>query len=216
MGFVYLPRDIAKAYIEAFLALAGLVEAKEPASLGHSHRVLLLCRQLARSFPLNHRQKRNLEWLAVLHEIGKVGIPAQILNKPGHLTPEEWEIYQKFPCFTAEILRATKDPRIQEIALLVEPLKVPYRVLREDLPLETRILAVADAYDELVSGRTYLVACSPTQALEIIEEDKGYQFDPKVVKALKKLLLRKQQGQQRSWRFFSWILRWGRPAGSPY
>ncbi len=203
MGFVYLPRDVAKAYIEAFLALAEAVEAKEPASLGHSRRVLLLCRQLARSFPLNARQKRNLEWAAVLHEIGKAGVPAQILNKPEHLTPEEQEIYQKFPRFTAEILRATKNAQIQEIVPLVEPLMIPYRVMRENLPLETRILAVADTYDELISGRTYLLACSPTQALEIIEQGKGYQFDPKVVEAFKRWFLRQQQAR----RSLRWILR---------
>jgi len=123
---------------------------------------------------------------AMLHDIGKVGVPDQILRKSGPLTPEEWEVMRKHPVYAVEMLKP--------ISFLQGALDIPqyhhehwdgsgypYGLKGKDIPLSARIFAVADVYDALVSNRPYRVAWSKRQAVEYLVEKRGEHFDPEII-----------------------------------
>ena len=184
---LYLYSENARSrLIKAFI---NSIEAKDKYTQGHSERVAAYSVQIANQMKLNRRQIQLIRQGAVLHDIGKIGISDQILNKPGLLDSEEFAAIQTHPLIGVKIL--------EEVGLENEVLEMvrnhherydgagyPDSLAAKDLSLATRILCVADAYDAMTSDRPYRKGMTKEQVYTILNECKGTQFDPDVVDAL--------------------------------
>jgi HD-GYP domain-containing protein (c-di-GMP phosphodiesterase class II) len=126
---------------------------------------------------------------ALLHDVGKIGVPDPILHKPGRLTDEEYEIIKRHPVLGAEMLAPMEDlapavPAVRHHHERFDGRGYPDGLRGEDIPLVARIISVADAFDSMIRGRPYGYEISREAVLEEIEKGSGNQFDPRVVRAL--------------------------------
>jgi putative nucleotidyltransferase with HDIG domain len=182
--YVYAKRN----YYIMLKTLTYTLEAKDFYTRGHSERVEKYAIQLAREMRLSRTQIENISVAALLHDVGKIGIDENILNKPGKLTPEERLEIEKHPEISVSILKEVKlAPIIFEVVLhhheRYDGKGYPSRLGGEDLPIEVYVLGVADTYDAITSSRPYSEASPPEVARQIIINEKGKQFNPKVVEA---------------------------------
>jgi HD-GYP domain-containing protein (c-di-GMP phosphodiesterase class II) len=134
-----------------------------------------------------------IRWGALLHDIGKLGVPEAILRKPGPLTDDEWAIMHQHPDIGAHILEqvpwlAPAVPIVRYHQERWDGTGYPHGLAGHTIPLEARILAVADAFAAMTDERLYRQALSPEQALEELRKGAGSQFDPQVVEALIQLV----------------------------
>jgi putative nucleotidyltransferase with HDIG domain len=174
-------------------ALARTVDAKSPWTAGHSERVTEQALKIGEGMGLAPDTLEELRRGALLHDIGKIGIPAAILDKPGRLTDEEYDIIKQHPRIGARIIEpiAAYAPIIPIVLQHHEHFNgrgYPDGVAGEELSLGARILAVADVYDALVSDRPYRKGMELEKTLSIIQENSGTQFDPNVVEAFLKVV----------------------------
>ena len=153
----------------------------------HAERIALLTRKVGRILNLSQTELDHLELLATLHDIGKVGIPEQILSKPGRLDPEEWAEMKKHPEIGYRI--AMSSPNLAPIALYIlhhherwDGVGYPQNLKGTDIPLLSRILAVVDSYDAMTEDRVYQKAKTPEAAAEEIIKCAGTQFDPEIAR----------------------------------
>lgn len=167
--------------------LAALKE-KDFISEGHAQRLIYLCRKLGEKAGLTSQQLDNLELLAKAHDLGKVGIPDEILLKEGSLTSEEWKIMTQHPEKGYRI--ASSSPELSGIADLIlkhherwDGKGYPLGLKGEEIPIECRILAIVDAYDTMISYRPYQKAVSKEEALKELKLCAGTQFDPHLVES---------------------------------
>ncbi|GMV97568.1 MAG: response regulator [Phycisphaerae bacterium] len=185
------------------LALAKLAEHRDPETGAHLERVQCYCRLLAEALARNPRYAgiitrgfiSNLVRSSPLHDIGKVGIPDDILLKPGRLTPEEFEIMKRHAAIGGDTIRALIEQGRRQMFLEMgmeiayyhhekyDGSGYPKGLSGEAIPLPARILAVADVYDALTSKRVYKPAMPHAQAAAIIREGNGKHFDPDLVAA---------------------------------
>jgi response regulator RpfG family c-di-GMP phosphodiesterase len=170
-------------------ALAGVLDMRDDATHGHSNRVVAYTRRLAEAMGItNLILLRSIEQGALLHDVGKIGVPDAILRKPGKLTHEEWLVMKKHPELGYRLLR--------DIEFLQETLPTvrhhhehwdgtgyPSGLQGEEIPLEARIFAVADAFDAIASERPYSKARTYDEAAAIFRIESGTTFDPRVVEA---------------------------------
>lgn len=152
----------------------------------HTSRLRRMVIQLGQTLALPENELDNLILLAALHDIGKIAIPSNILDKPTRLTPDEWEIINKHPEIGYRIALSSPDlsPIAESILMHHERWDgsgYPLGVKGSDIPLNARILAIADAYDVMVHGRPYQKSTSHKEALEEVERCAGTQFDPHLV-----------------------------------
>jgi ribonuclease P protein subunit RPR2 len=182
-------RLLQQAYRQTVAALADALEAKDPGTGLHAQRVQHYALMLTETVDRKLLDDPSLEYGFVLHDVGKIGIPDHVLNKPGPLTPEERTLIELHPTIGAEILSS--------VALLQgEGVKVvrshherwdgagyPDGLADEDISLGARIFALADALDAMTSDRPYRDALSWEQATDQILSQDGAQFDPQVVRA---------------------------------
>lgn len=184
-------------------ALAKLAESRDNETGQHLERVqrysLILTQELAKNSSyagqIDPEFVRLVYQTSPLHDIGKVGIPDSVLQKPGKLTPEEFEIMKRHPVLGAETLDAAleKYPEARFLRVAREIAAThherwngagyPLGLMGLDIPLSGRIVAVADVYDALTSKRCYKAAFSHEKAREILVEDSGKHFDPEIIKA---------------------------------
>jgi energy-coupling factor transport system substrate-specific component len=182
--------------IEAF---AKTIDMKDKYTNGHSTRVAEYTAMLTRELGYDEETVENYYNIALLHDIGKISIPPEVLNKPGKLTDEEFAEMKKHTVYGRDMLvRASKN--LGETAYLKMAKEIAYshhewwdgsrgypeRLKGKDIPLSARIMAVADVYDALVSERPYKKAFSVDEAFRIITEESGTHFDPEVVDAFVK------------------------------
>jgi len=160
--------------------------AKSMETEEHGHRLKKYCMKMGQKLQLTSKEMDELSLLAVLHDIGKVGIREEILKKPGPLTEEEWEEMKKHPVIGCRIAQNT--PELGPIAQYIlyhherwDGKGYPEGLQGEKIPLLCRLLAVADAYDAMTSDRFYRKAFSKEKALSEIKKNAGTQFDPKIV-----------------------------------
>jgi diguanylate cyclase (GGDEF)-like protein/putative nucleotidyltransferase with HDIG domain len=161
------------------------IESKDHYTQGHCERVADLACGLAAEAGLD---QKSLFWFrigALLHDVGKLMIPPEILNKPGRLTAEEWAMIKKHPVWGVEMLADIDFP--WDVRPIVESHHerwdgggYPHGLKGEDIPLTARILCIADVYDALTSERSYKKAVSHEQALDMMRSDVGGQFDPQL------------------------------------
>ncbi len=168
-------------------AFARAVDAKSSWTAGHSYRVTTLALEIAKGLGLDQTQIDLLHRGALLHDIGKIGIPASILDKPERLTEEEYAIIKTHPQVGARILEPIKTYR--DIIPIVEQhheayngTGYPYGLSGEQIDFKARILAVADVFDALKSDRPYRKGWPVDKVIEFMKEQAGKQFDPAVIK----------------------------------
>jgi response regulator RpfG family c-di-GMP phosphodiesterase len=179
---------IRRTFLSAIDSLIRTLEARDSYTSGHSWRVRRYALGLAAQLKLPARMRKHLSLAAKLHDIGKVGLPEGILNKPGPLTAEEYDRVKEHPVIGERILT----PIIRSRGVL-EIIRghherfdgggYPDGLAGEQIPFLARVLSVADCYDALTSSRAYREKRSPEQALEVIAAGAGTQFDPAIVNA---------------------------------
>ena len=174
-----------RAVLEMCWALAGTVDAKDPYTNGHSERVADYTRMLAKKMGISNAQQKDLYYTALLHDIGKIGIPNEILNKPTRLTKEEFETIRNHTVYGDQILgRLMSIPSIAIAARShherYDGTGYPDGLKGEEIPLAARIVAVADSYDAMTSVRTYSGVRPQADVRAEIEKGAGTQFDPKI------------------------------------
>ena len=175
-----------QAYLETVTVLANTIEGRDLNTSEHVERVTELTRNLASALNWPEDHMRNLEFGARLHDIGKIVIPDQILNKPGPLSPEEWEIMKGHTTAGAKILREIKHLRGAIPYALYHHERwdgsgYPYGLKGRDIPLEGRVLALVDVYDALTSQRPYHPPLPKDKAVEYLLQNNEKQFDPDIL-----------------------------------
>jgi len=183
-----LLQKVQDLYVGSLSALAYTIDAKHIHTTKHSERVREYGMSLARELGLSKEEKVTLEHACKLHDIGKIGIPDSILNKPGKLTPEEWESVRKHPVIGADILNSSgflKDlvPLVKYHHERYDGTGYPSGLREEDIPKGARIIALADAFEAMTSDRPYRKAFSKEGALEQIKANINKQFDPQIAMA---------------------------------
>lgn len=165
-------------------ALAAAVDARDPATQNHSAHVATLAVRLGSLLGLDEERLRLLQLAALMHDVGKIGIPDAILAKPGPLDPDEYLRVQDHVVLGQRILSSTDLPEIlpwvRHHHERWDGSGYPDGLAGEDIPLESRILHVCDAYDAMVSDRPYRAACTVEYARTEISRNAGTQFDPNV------------------------------------
>ncbi len=183
---------VDEAYLDDVAsAFADVVDAKSPFTANHSSRVTLYADMIAEELGLEPAHRRWLRRAALLHDIGKLAVSNQVLDKPGKLDDREWQVIREHPWHSERILeRVSAFADIAPIAGAhherLDGRGYPYGLKGDEICLETRILTVADVFDALAAERPYRAAMPIAKALEIIEGDVGTAFDPDCVAALKK------------------------------
>ncbi|HHX51594.1 MAG TPA: HD-GYP domain-containing protein, partial [Clostridia bacterium] len=178
--------DMREMYLDTIKSLTAAVDAKDPYTAGHSHRVGCYVKEIAKECKFPPEKLETLEYMAVLHDIGKVGIPEGILNKPGKLTAEEYWLMQQHSIIGYEIVGQIR--RLKKNAVFIrhhhewwDGSGYPDHLQGEEIPLESRILAVADAFDAMTMDRPYRRARTYEEAVTEVKAGAGTQFDPWVV-----------------------------------
>jgi PAS domain S-box-containing protein len=185
--------SITSAYDATIEGWSRAMDLRDKETEGHTQRVTELTLSMARSMGLSEDELTHIRRGGLLHDMGKLGVPDNILLKNENLTAAEWEIMRKHPTYAFEMLSS--------IAYLQPALEIPYchhemwdgrgypRGLRgEEIPLSARIFAVADVWDALTSDRPYRPAWSKKKAIEHIKGESGKHFDPQIVKAFLRLV----------------------------
>ena len=179
-------QELFQAYDATIEGWSGAMDLRDKETEGHTQRVTDLTLKLASAMNISQSELIQIRRGALLHDMGKLGVPDSILLKPGKLTDEEWEVMRKHPQFAHDMLF--------EIQYLKPALEIPYchhekwdgtgypRHLKgEEIPLAARIFAVVDVWDAVTSDRPYRKAWSPEEATQYIREQSGKHFDPHVV-----------------------------------
>lgn len=178
-------------------SLVRILEAKDTYTRGHSERVADFSEKIAEKMGLSRDRIEILKEAALLHDIGKIAIKENILNKEGKLTPEEWDTIQKHPIIGEDIIRPVS---ISEEMLAIvrghheryDGQGYPDRINGENINLFTAIVSVADAYDAMISPRAYRPALSHEAAIEQLRQNRGSQFRPDVVDAFMEILKKEE------------------------
>ena len=192
--------DLAMAYDATITGWSHAMDLRDKETEGHTQRVTDLTLRLARAMHIDESRLRHIRRGALLHDIGKMGVPDNILLKTDELTAEEWQKMRKHTDFAYEMLSS--------IRYLQHALDIPYchhekwdgtgypRGLKgEAIPLAARIFAVADVWDAITSDRPYRKGWSEEKALAYIKEQSGKYFDPQIVEVFLKVLLEPQPAQ---------------------
>jgi putative nucleotidyltransferase with HDIG domain len=181
-----LRADQRRAYIGIVATLIEAVEAKDRFNRGHSRRVAELAADFARRLGLPRREAELLEIGAKLHDIGKIGIPEEILNKPGRLTAEEFDVIKAHPVIGEQILRpldflADTRPIVRHHHERWDGGGYPDGLRGPAIPRPAAILSICDAFDALTSDRPYRPGLPENEALSILAQGAGTQWDPELV-----------------------------------
>ncbi|MBK8915620.1 MAG: HD-GYP domain-containing protein [Phycisphaerales bacterium] len=182
---VLMVRHLQQTALETVRALANAIDAKDNYTHGHSERVGWLARMVGQALGMPNRQLQILEWAGLLHDVGKIGIPERILNKPGRLTTEEFDEMKRHPRLSYEVLRpvASLAPVLEGVLYHHENHDgsgYPTGLAGDAIPLIARIIHVVDIFDALTSSRSYRKGFTIARAFEILRTDSGRVTDPLV------------------------------------
>lgn len=183
-----LHQSVLSAYKSTIKALAAAIDAKDHYTRGHSQRVMKYTLMGGLSLSLPRDELEILEYAGILHDIGKIGIADGILSKPGPLDEHEWEIIRQHPRIGSNILKDI--PFLEKARILVlhhheryDGGGYPDGIKGEDIPIGARLLAIADAFDTMTTGRSYRAALSVDYAIRELTRCSGTQFCPFAVEA---------------------------------
>lgn len=186
------------ALIQIITALAKSIETKDNKTGGHCERMESHALRLGKIFKLDEIRLENLRRAAILHDIGKIGIPSYILDKPGKLTSEEFKLIQQHPTFGGKILREVDF--LKDVAMIVEQHHeridgngYPNGLKENQISMEAKIIAVVDAYDAMTVIRPYRRALLQSEAIQELLDNRKTQFDSEIVDIFVNLILSKTQ-----------------------
>jgi len=190
----------AQILLEAIQALATAIDAKDPDTAGHSHRVTELSLLLGDSLDLSREERYALQLAAEMHDVGKIGTPEGVLHKPSQLTADEWASMRAHPVKGAEIVSHIEE--LGEVASIirhhherVDGQGYPDGLKGEAIPRLARIITVADAYDIMTTGRIYCPKRPEEEAIGELLGERGTQFDPELVEVfIRSLEMRREVG----------------------
>jgi putative nucleotidyltransferase with HDIG domain len=187
----YLFNDLKRSYFDTIRAVTNSIEARDPYTRGHSQRVSEIAKAIAEELDWSQGETDLIDWGAVLHDVGKIGIPDTVLNKPGKLTDEEYEIIKSHPFIGSEIVKEISflEPILPYVLQHHERFDgkgYPNGLAGEDISVKARLLAVADCYDAMTTDRPYRKGLEPKIAYNEIVANAGTHFDPEIVKAFEK------------------------------
>jgi putative nucleotidyltransferase with HDIG domain len=190
-----LYRQQQRSICQSLIALANALEAKDPYTRGHSERVAGVGRLIALELGLDADEVAAVAEAGLLHDIGKIGVPEGMLQKPGPLTAEEWQAMRRHPVVGAQIIApfevfARSAPLIRHHHERWDGSGYPDGLAGPAIPLGARIVAVADVFDALTSGRPYRTALARDAGLSQLLDEAGRSLDPSVVRASVRLLRR--------------------------
>ncbi|HEY9069984.1 MAG TPA: HD domain-containing phosphohydrolase, partial [Candidatus Ozemobacteraceae bacterium] len=188
-----LYEDLEASYLSAVRALANSLDAKDAYTRGHSERVAAFSVEIGRRMRLEPETLKNLQIGALLHDIGKIGISENIINKPSRLTMDEFELIKTHPVRGANIIEPAsflkeKVPLIKHHHERFDGKGYPDGLSGENIPLLARIVCVADSWDAMTSKRAYRSVVPREQAVQELLRCAGTQFDPKIVAAFMEVL----------------------------
>ncbi len=186
-------RQLSEMAIQTITAIANTIDAKDTYTEGHSHRVAQYSRALARKLGKSEEEATIIYNIALLHDIGKIGVPDSILNKPGKLTDEEFSMIRQHPTIGGKILHDVKSFPDLEIGAKYHHERYdgrgyPEGLKGEDIPEIARIICVADSFDAMNSNRVYRKHFTKEYIHSELEHCAGTQFDPKAAAAMISLL----------------------------
>jgi len=177
-------RENENLFLHVVESLADAIDAKDNYTKGHSGRVAAYSKEIAKRYGYDEKRQEKIFMMGLLHDVGKIGVPDEVINKPGRLTDEEFAKIKKHPGIGGKIL-----DNIREMPELAAGAKwhherydgkgYPEGLSGDDIPEEARIIAVADAFDAMTSTRSYRSALPIEEVRREIEKGKGNQFDPK-------------------------------------
>jgi len=186
--FSHSVKPVHKAYVESIHALVNLMETRDPYTKRHSVKVSNLAVMLAKKIGLSKTETGHIKLAGILHDIGKIGIPEKVLLKNSSLNKEEYDEVKKHSAIGAEIIKPLKF--FAEIIIMVrhhhenyDGTGYPDGLKGEDIPMGSRIMAVADAFDALTNTRAYRGAYDFEKAIEIMKKENGKKFDPALFSA---------------------------------
>jgi HD-GYP domain-containing protein (c-di-GMP phosphodiesterase class II) len=175
-----------QTYLNTIQALVSAIEASDSFTKGHSERVTRYSLEIGRRLSLSEDRMQILERASILHDIGKIGIDLSLLNKEGKLTPQDIRDLQQHPTIGMHILEPIEF--LQDVRICIgqhherfDGMGYPNRIKKEEQLLESRILAIADAFDAMTSDRPYRKALSLDVAVTELHDNSGSQFDPEIV-----------------------------------
>ncbi len=184
---VHTHKKLRRTQLDTVTALVAAVEAKDPSTEQHSTHGSHFAEQLARPFQLSQRQLDVIKTAALLHDVGKIGVPDAILTKPGPLTQDEFRVIQQHPVTGAAILRSAACLQ-REVPLVLhhheryDGTGYPDGLKGEEIPFGARILHVADSVDAMLSLRSYKKTFPTARVISELRRGRGTQFDPIIAK----------------------------------
>jgi len=185
--------ELENSYDTTLKVLMAALDAKDNDTEGHCERVAKLTVQLARFMGIPESGLVDIERGALLHDVGKIGVPDAVLKQPTKLTPMEWEAMRKHPLL-AGVMVSKVGFLEKALPILLyhheryDGLGYPFGLAEDNIPLEARIFSIVDAYDAMTSDRPYRAAMSHDQAMAEVRDNSGSQFDPAVVTAFDQLM----------------------------
>lgn len=188
-----LYEQVKIGYLNTVKTLSNIIDAKDSYTYGHSERVMEHCIDMADALGLSDRDKEILRYASLLHDIGKIGIDVGILRKPSKLDEEEWKVMVMHPVLGSGIVEqigflSDLAPIILRHHERYDGKGYPGKLKKDKIPFGARMLAVADAYESMVSDRPYRKGLSFARARQELIKCAGNQFDPKIVKIFLKIL----------------------------
>ena len=184
----YLVDSLKERSMQIAETLIGVIETRDSNLNGHSRNVEMLSMCLYKYLPASMKDgisPVSFEYAALLHDVGKLGVPESILNKPGKLTPEEWDVMKQHPKIAMDLLRSL--PSFDEIKdwILYHHERMDgkgyYSIPGDDIPMAARIIAVCDTYSAITMRRSYKEKRTHEEAIDILKEVAGSQLDPDLV-----------------------------------
>ena len=185
--------QVQRSTVQIVRTIAHVLDARDGYTQGHSMRVSVYATIIARELGMSSEEVENIRNVALLHDIGKIGIPDAVLNKPGKLTDEEYEMMKQHSSVGAEILKDVDTIPGIEIGTRYHHERYggggyPAGLQGESIPYIARIIAVADAYDAMTSNRVYRSHLSDEEVISELERCSGTQFDPNIAQVTVRLL----------------------------
>ncbi|MBN8597142.1 MAG: HD-GYP domain-containing protein [Planctomycetes bacterium] len=173
-------------------ALTAAIDAKDPYTRGHSERVAALSKQIALAYGIDEAEAERIRTAGIVHDVGKIGVPERVLCKPGKLDDEEFALIKMHPEIGHRILKGVlllehTLPGVLHHHERFDGRGYPHRLVGERIPLQARIIGIADTFDAMSSSRSYRPAMPREKVLAEIERCAGSQFDPSVVEAFKRI-----------------------------
>lgn len=190
---VHRTENDARIIRQAMSAFMGFIDAKDSSTNGHSRRVAVYAKRIAKRYGMSEEECQNIYYMGLMHDCGKIRIPDEVLCKPGRLTDEEFEIMKTHTTEGAKLLKDfTSIPQIREAALYhherYDGKGYPEGLAGEQIPLIARVLCVADSFDAMNSNRCYRARLSEEDIIDEIRNNRGTQFDPKIADCMLELL----------------------------